>query len=229
MFIRKLLVVLAFAALAATAAAQPDFNYNSEGGDRTRVRQQIELTIPTRVALHITDTDFALDLNHLEGVGAGCRMVPKGVMPSDYNSLRRYALGGQVVSIYPAVVLDQNGNVAEVDGTYQKGTLVCRTEFVVQKFANTGWELTADVDMTEGSGKFGIRDDALKGGVPDGSAESNYRHLIGASADGLILAHSGSPTGGWLDDKIEELFWFDGTETPGDKTITVTFVLTSKP
>lgn len=227
MFIRKLLVVLAFAALAATAAAQPDFNYNSEGGDRTRVRQQIELTIPTRVALHITDTDFALDLNNLEG--AGCRMVPKGVMPSDYNSLRSYARGGQAVSIYPAVVLDQNGNVAEVAGTYQKGTLVCRTEFVVQKFANTGWELTADVDMTEGSGKFGIRDDALKGGVPDGSAESNYRHLIGASADGLILAHSGSPTGGWLDDKIEELFWFDGTETPGDKTITVTFVLTSKP
>jgi len=226
MFVRKLLLALAGITLVATAAAQADFNYN-ETGDRTRVRQEIELTIPTRVALHITQTDFALDLNDL--AGAGCRLVPKGVMPSDYQGLRSYAQSGKAVSTYPAVVLDQHGNIATEGGEYLKGTLVCRNEFIVQKFANTGWELTANVAMTEGSGKFGLRDDALKGGVADGSAESDYRHLIGASADGLMLAHSGSPTGGWLDDKIEELFWFDGTETPGDKTITVTFVLTSKP
>lgn len=226
MNVRKLLVVLAGAALAAIAAAQPDFDYNDGPNPRASVSQQIELTIPTRVALHITQTDFALDLNDLKG--AGCRLVPKDATISNYQDLRGYANSGRPVSLYPAVVLDQNGNIAREGESYLKGTLVCKNTFVVQKFANTGWELTADVYMDPGSGKLGLRDDA-PGLITDGSGESNYRHLIGASASGLMLAHSSSPTNGWLDDNIEQLFWFDGTETPGDKTITVTFVLTSKP
>lgn len=269
MFVRRLLALSALATLVSVAVAQGTYTDNSGGGTGASAIQTITIDIPTRVALHLTETSYALDLNDLPAWtggafdGEGCRLLRKGqeahvgtgILPvgvldpnglagwaaaygganlTPYLVLELLALNNPDVQTYPAVVLD-NGDVAQDEDGYLKGTLVCFNQKIVQKFANTEWAFTADVTMADGVGQFGIIDRIPSGWPPitNGFPEGETRHLISESTNGLALAGhvangtSGGATGGWLDDHITELFWFDGTETPGaGKQIVVTYTLT---
>lgn len=226
MHLKRLLAIIAATALIATAAAQ-DYSDNSGGGNTAEQTQTITIDIPQRVALHLTDTSFELDLDDLEG--KDCRLVPKGTAITGFLQLEGFAESGMVVENYPAAIFDESGNVATNDqGEYLKGTLVCSNVFVVQKFSNAGWEFSANVDQDEGSGVFGLIDRA-DGTAADGQPESDWRYLLTNGGSNLTLAWDRNRvTGGWLDDEITQLFWFDGSETPGPKTISVEYVLTGR-
>lgn len=260
MKLRVIISILTFIALASTVLAQGEY---SEGGE---VDQVITVNIPSRLALHVTETSYNLDLDDpttagdpnngfypYDGTwasswwpeGEGCYLLPKHVeLNPAYESfigLTNAVLANGIANAsYPAVVLD-NGDVAQVGGNYLKGSLVCFNQKVIQKFANVPWMLTADVEFsaTGSMGTFGIVDVIMDryyipvgqpghytGGI-DGVSEGAHRYLLNSSATGLVLSeHPSATTGGWLDDRVTEVFWFDGSETPGNHEITVTYTLT---
>lgn len=224
--------------LAGTALAA-NFDY---GVRDASVMQTVTITIPTRVAIHITQSEFALDLNDLSGVT--CYLVRKDLIETvdDFDSLvdAIVASGPHLVTAYPGVVLDGDGNVMVENGEFLKGGMACYNTKTVQKFVNSslGWTLSADVSMNPGMGQFGILDDVDPWYVIDGLTPwfgHRYRHLLDSN-DGIIrnvklddadLADQClGRSDGWLDNYIYELFFFDGGERPGEKTMTVTFNLT---
>lgn len=259
------LTIAAFFLLGTVGLAQ-NYSTNDPGQNATSQTQDITVTIPERVAMHLTESSYSLDLNNPPAYDTtsneGCRLLRKGqehdvsngVIPTgtldssglasgyvpfqgvqlgSYLVLELLALNNPAVATYPAAVLTSGGNVAtDSNGDYLKGTLVCFNRKTVQKFSNaaSGWKFSADVTMSPGVGQFGIID-RTPGYLPavsivNGQNESDYRHLLNSTSTGLMLAKDSHPTGGWLDDNITELFWFDGSETPGTKTITVTYTLT---
>lgn len=223
--------------LAGTALAQ-DFDY---GVNDASVTQTVTIAIPTRVAIHISQSDFALDLDDL--ADANCYLVRKDLVEgvTGFDSLIEaiIASGQHEVDEYPGVVLDAEGNIAVENGEFLKGGMVCFNEKTVQKFVNTllGWELSADVTMNPGMGQFAILDSVEPWYVLDGLTPwfgERYRHLVDSN-DGLfwnvhlddaeLAEQCLGRSDGWLDNYIYELFFFDGRERPGEKTMTVTFNL----
>lgn len=183
--------------------------------------------------------------NQIDQIAAGDPEVgpwaPFGVV-GDYLTLESLFLANGGVSTYPAVILN-GGNVENLgtteDPDYSKGLLVCSNTKIVQKFSNSpsGFTFSVNVEVPAGVGQFGIIDRVMPfdlpptndDGINDGFPERDYDHLLGAGSHGpLTLAESSSVnTNGWRDDLIRELFYFDGTETPGTHIITVTYTLAS--
>ena len=256
MKLRIIISLLTLIALVSTALAQGD--YEEGGGENSdpTTNQTITVTIPERLALHLTETTYELDLsdpgngNFVEYAGdwpsqywpdgEGCYMLPKHVTlnPALETMIALTSAvyhNGTPVASYPAVILDGEGVAQDGAGNWQKGSLVCFNQKVIQKFANVPWTFSADVNIDGAIGTFGIVDviiDRYYAPVTytngyDGRNEGDLRHMLTQSESGLVLATGNGATNGWLDDQITEIFWFDGTETPGTHTVTVTYTLAS--
>lgn len=187
------------------------------GEQEATVSQQINLTIPQRVALHLTEDEWILDLNNppLGANGQGCFLVPKGFRVGLEDAINA-ALGGKLTPIdtYPAIKdLNEDGRIE--DG--EKGTLICLNQKVLQKFCNNGdgCELDLKVTRTQGGPTYG------QAGVIEKAPDyNNYYKFVQINGQDQgqpleLLKVLGERLPGWLDDIIIEAFWFDGTEVAG--------------
>ncbi|GAA6758111.1 hypothetical protein [Thermus oshimai] len=188
------------------------------GSDEASVTERITLTIPQRVALHLTEDEWILDLNSPPrgASGEGCFLVPKGYTGSLEDAVND-ALAGELepMDTYPAIKdLDGDGSISDEE----KGTLICLNQKVLQKFCNNGegCELDLKVTRTLGGptyGKLGVLDEA-----PDIGHSRFVAITPGVNDDGdplELLKVLGRRLPGWLDDLITEAFWFDGSEVAG--------------
>jgi hypothetical protein len=103
---RMFLILSALLALLGLALADEAYDV---GEDQATVTERINLTIPQRVALHLTEDEWVLDLNNpplgnLE-TGEGCFLVPKGYAGTLEDAIND-ALNGELtpVNTYPAVI-----------------------------------------------------------------------------------------------------------------------------
>lgn len=249
-FVLGLMMVFGLATAQITTQTVPTGDY-SYGAKSVSVTEKIVITIPNRVALHITDTGFSLNLDNLGAfIGTGynglrnCFLVPKSLQGGilTFADLEAAIALGIKVSSYPAVVLDANGNIVlDTNLGYLKGGLVCVNFKVVQKFSNAtrGWQLDATVDLNGNVGQFGILDSAdealvaVGGGYTSGSlyaSTSLVSKLVSADTSFNLATNTdynvGYTTGGFLDDYIAEFFYFDGSETAGTGGVDVMFTLT---
>ncbi|MCX7849089.1 hypothetical protein [Thermus sp.] len=220
---RKLLKpILALALLGGLALAdQFDLDNN-----QAEVQQRINLTIPQRVALHLTEDEWILDLNNppLGNQGEGCYLVPKGDQRT-LEQLIQAALAGQLqpVGTYPAI-RDLNGDGRITDD--EKGSLICLNQKVLQKFCNNrdGCELDLKVTRTRGGPTYG------KAGVVDKAPSINHEKFVQINGNDQgqpleLLRVVGQRLPGWLDDLIIEAFWFDGSEVAGTYEFNFNFIL----
>ncbi|GLV46969.1 hypothetical protein TJA_01450 [Thermus sp. LT1-2-5] len=188
------------------------------GDQQATVTERINLTIPQRVALHLTEDEWVVDLNNpIPGQnGEGCYLVPKGYQGSLEQAIQD-ALDGDFTPIdtYPAIK-DLNGN-GQIDPG-EKGTLICLNQKVLQKFCNNGdgCELDLKVTRTLGGPTYGQL------GVVDQAQDIGHSSFVqiqpGSTDDGdplELLKVLNARLPGWLDDRIIEAFWFDGTEQAG--------------
>jgi hypothetical protein len=206
---------------------------SGDGDDSVAVNETITVKIPVRYALHLTESSWELDLanppeaaadyvfnpNDPVPPGEGCYLVPKKV--KNIDDLVDYAQAGGVfkpIGTYPAIKdFNDDGAIDE----NEKGTLICVNHKLLQKFSKDpdGWELLVAVTgPSDGFGYFGMADI-----LPFGPGGYFYTDSLPVS-DQQIASGSG-PTGGWLDDRIIEAFWFDGSEAAGTHQFTVTFTL----
>ncbi len=210
-----LLILSALLALSGLALAGEAYDVDE---DQATVTERINLTIPQRVALHLTEDEWIVDLtNPTPGDdGEGCFLVPKGY-DGDLEDAINDALDGNFrpIDTYPAAK-DYDGDGKLKDD--EKGTLICLNQKVLQKFCNNGdgCELDLKVTRTLGGptyGQLGVVDEA-----PD-IGHSRFVGIIpGVNDDGdplELLKVLGKRLPGWLDDIIIEAFWFDGTEVAG--------------
>jgi hypothetical protein len=215
---KKLFLVLsALALLGGLALAGEQYN---AGPDGATVKERINLKIPQRVALHLTEDEWILDLNNPPlgnpVTGEGCFLVPKGYNGTLEDAIND-ALNGTLkpIAAYPAAQ-DFDGDGKLEDG--EKGTLICLNQKVLQKFCNNreGCELDLKVTRTLGGptyGKLGVREEA-----PDINHTRFVEIIPGTNDDGdplELLKVLGERLPGWLDDIIIEAFWFDGSEEAG--------------
>ncbi|MDM7325331.1 MAG: hypothetical protein P3W93_010225, partial [Thermus sp.] len=186
------------------------------GDQQATVTERINLTIPQRVALHLTEDEWIVDLNSpVPGQnGEGCYLVPKGYSGSLENAIAD-ALAGNFppIDTYPAIK-DLNGNGKIDEG--EKGTVICLNQKVLQKFCNNkeGCELDLKVTRTLGGPTYG------QGGVVEWAPDLNHERFVRFNGldDGTpieLLKVLGQRFPGWLDDLIIEAFWFDGSEVAG--------------
>jgi len=214
---RMLLILSALLALLGLALAGEAYNV---GEVQATVTERINLTIPQRVALHLTEDEWILNLNSPPlgnlSTGEGCFLVPKGFQGTLQDALNA-ALNGTLrpIAAYPAAQ-DFNGNGRLEDD--EKGTLICINKKILQKFCNNreGCELDLKVTRTLGDPTYG------KLGVLEEAPDIDHTHFVeiipGVNDDGdplelLKVLRQRLP--GWLDDIIIEAFWFDGTEVAG--------------
>ncbi|AFV75607.1 hypothetical protein Theos_0543 [Thermus oshimai JL-2] len=216
---RALLTLSALLALGLALANGPDDEYNV-GDQQATVTERITLTIPQRVALHLTEDEWVLDLNNPplgnQATGEGCFLVPKDFEGTLEDALEA-ALAGDLrpMDAYPAAKdLDGDGTLEN----HEKGTLICINQKVLQKFCNNGQgcELDLKVTRTLGGptyGKLGVKD------IAEDIGHERFVEIIpGTNDDGdplELLKVLGNRLPGWLDDLIIEAFWFDGTEVAG--------------
>lgn len=118
------------------------------GEDEAQVTERISLTIPQRVALHLTEDEWILDLTNppLGVSGEGCFLVPKGYEGTLEDAIED-ALSGELepMDAYPAAKdLDGNGSLEDSE----KGTLLCINQKVLQKFCNNGDGCELDLKVT---------------------------------------------------------------------------------
>ena len=216
------------------------------------LEEKISVSIPMRLALHLTETLWELDLANPprgdEATGEGCFLVPKGF--GDYNGdgevnardvFDAYADGVlEPIGSYPAIEdLNDDGEITNDE----KGTLVCVNKKVLQKFCNNWEEDTAkgcEFDLKvnvirpfpfEGNyGRMFFHDDVALPPVGEVEVHEFVEILPGVNDDGdpiEIVKVRGARFPGWLDDFITEGFWFDGTEEPGEYDFNVVFMLTA--
>ncbi len=236
--------VLALGALAVTSANGENGTGSTEAwtiGDDSgaSVSEEINVVIPERYALHLTEASWVVDLGAQEFPSApnsytynandpalpdeGCYLVPKGVLtPQDLQDF--LAGGGELrpAMNYPAIYdYNEDGAISNDE----KGTVLCLNTKILQKFSNNpdGWQLSVEVTSpaTEGFGIFGLGDFIM----PNGPADGFMTATLPYGPD--VVAQGSGTTGGWLDDLILEGFWFNGTEASGTYDITVNFVLSS--
>ena len=214
---RMFLILSALLALLGLALAGEAYNV---GEVEATVTERINLTIPQRVALHLTEDEWVLNLNNPPlgnlNTKEGCFLVPKGFQGTLQDALNA-ALSGTLkpIAAYPAAQ-DFNGNGRLEDD--EKGTLICLNQKVLQKFCNNrdGCELDLKVTRTLGGptyGKLGVLEKA-----PDIRHTRFVEIIPGQNDDGdplELLKVLGQRLPGWLDDIIIEAFWFDGTEVAG--------------
>ncbi|MFN4072380.1 MAG: hypothetical protein ACK4G4_03015 [Thermus sp.] len=219
------LVLLALSGLLALALANGGEEWNV-GDQEATVTERINLTIPQRVALHLTEDEWVVDLNNpVPGQnGEGCYLVPKGYQGSLEDAINDALAGNfQPIDTYPAIK-DLNGNGQIDEG--EKGTIICLNQKVLQKFCNNGdgCELDLKVTRTQGGPYYG------QGGVVDNAPDINHTKFVQFNGvdDGTpleLLKVLGQRLPGWLDDEIIEAFWFDGSEEAGTYQFNFLFML----
>ena len=123
-----------------------------------------------------------------------------------------------------------------------KGPIMCSFQTIVQKFANTdGWRFTSSLTDNNATAAAPARpwtlplyvaDRFTNGPIPRFTTVSNGLRLLPGSVNARTLASApsnprGAPrtTGGWLDDNILQVILFDGSETNGTYSGTVTYTL----
>lgn len=243
--VKKFLLSVSMLALMwgmASAQSGDNFNVNShikpgEKGD-VSVTQDLNVTIPPRLALHINKTAWNLNLDDAEDLKEYCVAVPKKatllkfvdeVRPDYWDMVKLYYKGlypYSVASSYPVVDIDGDGTIS---GNEDKGYLYCTFDKIVQKFSNSGngWvfdvALSAPEGQRTGFGEFYLSD-SINDWVYQGSMTT--RHANGARH--IVAGDKGERTRGWLDDYIHEAFYFDGSEIAGDYDLVVTYTLTSQ-
>lgn len=216
---RKLFLLMVSGLLALALAAGEEANGGEEWDvdeQQATVTERINLTIPQRVALHLTEDEWIVDLNNpaLGADGEGCYLVPKGYQGTLEDAIAD-ALDGnfEPINTYPAIKdLNNNGRIDEGE----KGTLICLNKKVLQKFCNNrdGCELDLKVTRTLGGPNYGL------GGVVENAPDLQYSKFVqfngqddGDPLELLKVLNGRFP--GWLDDLIIEAFWFDGSEVAG--------------
>jgi hypothetical protein len=224
---RMFLILSALLVLLGLALADEAYDV---GEDQATVTERINLTIPQRVALHLTEDEWVLNLNNPPlgnlNTKEGCFLVPKGFQGTLQDALNA-ALSGTLkpIAAYPAAQ-DFNGNGKLEDD--EKGTLICLNKKVLQKFCNNGQgcELDLKVNRTSGGPTYG------KLGVLDQAPDINHTRFVeiipDVNDDGdplELLKVLGRRLPGWLDDIITEAFWFDGTEVAGTYEFNFLFML----
>jgi hypothetical protein len=164
---KKVFALIATLALLGGVFAQ-DYADNTAGGNSASLTETVNISIPNRVALHLTNTGFDLNLNDLGAAindgDVNCFLVRKNDIPHhDFANFDAFVAAvdfANPVSNYPAAVFE-NGEVAMDGNEYLKGGLACSNQSIVQKFSNylLGWKLEADVNIPTLSGiKFAIMD-----------------------------------------------------------------------
>ncbi len=251
---KRILIALALLGLGLAFAETPDSGPGevwTSGDGPQSVSESIQVSIPVRVALHITETAWDLDLDQVppaDQLGEGCYLIPKNF--GDYNddgtvdakdAFDAYMDGElRPAHNYPAIYdYDGDGKIADDE----KGTLFCVNKKIVQKFCNNwstgtgdGCEFDLKVNITSpypwdpethSFGRMFFHDEAE---LPDDGTVENYVPFVeltaGSNLEGQaieIIRMRGARFPGWLDDYITEGFWFDGTELPGTYVFTVTF------
>jgi len=212
---------------------------------KAKLQEEIKLSIPKRLALHLTETNWSLDLNDppLGSVTAkeGCFLVPKGYQGTPKDLLEQLQAGELTpAGTYPAIV-DINGD--HQISNDEKGTLVCFNKKVLQKFCNTwqqgtahGCEFDLKVNVIrpypfQGSyGRLFFYDDVTLPPVGQVTVNPYVEVTPGNNDQGSpieVLRVRGARFPGWLDDFITEGFWFDGSELPGEYEFNVIFMLTA--
>lgn len=212
---------------------------------KVNLEENIKVSIPKRLALHLTETSWNLDLSSppLGNVdtGEGCFLVPKNFngTPED---LLEMAEEGELTpaDTYPAIVdINNDGQITNDE----KGTLVCFNKKVLQKFCNnwqegTGYGCEFDLKVnfvtpspfTGSFGRLFFKDDVTLPPVGQVSYRPFVEIVPGQNDEGTpieMLKVLGARFPGWLDDYLTEGFWFDGSETPGTYQINVVFMLTA--
>ena len=223
---RKLFLLMLSGLLALALANGYSGEEWNVGEDRATVTERINLIIPQRVALHLTEDEWIVDLNSpVPGRnGEGCYLVPKGYQGSLEDAIAAALVGNFTpIDRYPAIK-DLNGNGRIDDG--EKGTLICLNQKVLQKFCNNreGCELDLKVTRTLGGPTYG------QGGVVEKAPDLNYYKFVQFNGvdDGTpieLLKVLGQRLPGWLDDIIIEAFWFDGSEVAGTYQFNFLFML----
>jgi len=201
----------------AVAAGEPIREDVVFGVDEAEVKQDITVEIPPRYALHLTATEWVLDLADLEG--QACFLVPKnvGFKKGIFKDFQMEWLLGDLDLLptenYPAFIQKEPG------GEVRKGSLICLFRKVLQKFTNVpDWQLEVEFAADKAGFGYFLLSDFI----------DEWRFFTlgtrGTSAD--TSRDVRGTTGGWLDNTLVEGFWFDGTEVAGDYEITITFTLT---
>ncbi|UZX15286.1 hypothetical protein KQ693_11765 [Thermus sp. PS18] len=210
---RKLFLLMVSGLLTLALAAGEAWSIDSQ---QASLSERINLTIPQRVALHLTEDEWIVDLNNpMPGEnGEGCYLVPKGYQGTLQDAIAA-ALGDHFkpIDTYPAIK-DLNGNGKIDEG--EKGTIICLNQKVLQKFCNNGdgCELDLKVTRTLGGSHYGLS------GVVENAPDLQYTKFVqfNGADDGTpleLLKVLGQRLPGWLDDLIIEAFWFDGSEVAG--------------
>lgn len=255
-------VLSALLLLAGTAFAQFDTvkpndlragdNYGV-GTGLARAEQDIEVTIPQRVALHIDTDEWNLDLGNIGVGGEACFYVSKSdvagwkdgwanhfwQMTMDFASnggavedngwdnnakeVLSKLYGNMNATTYPAVDF---GNDGSVSGDDDKGYMVCYFGKIVQKFSNVGWVFDAALHARGGTPQTGFG----QFGMADIMAGELVTSFTTDNANSVAYSLAkGNHTNGWLDDFIVEAFFFDGTEKAGTYDLYVSYTLTANP
>lgn len=251
------LLLLTGTAFAEFGAVKPnDLREGDNYGVGTRLAradQDIEVTIPQRLALHIDTDEWNLDLGNIGGGGEACFYVSKSdvagwkdgwahhfwQMTNDFasnggavedNGWDNHAkevlsklYGGMDAKTYPAVDFGGDGRVS---GDDDKGYMVCYFGKIVQKFSNVGWVFETALHARGGAPQTGFGQFGIAD-IMDG-------HVVGqfTTKTANSVAHAlakGDHTNGWLDDFIVEAFYFDGTEKAGSYDLHVSYTLTANP
>jgi len=212
---------------------------------RVKLSQKIKVEIPMRLALHLTESLWQLDLNDPPRgdveAKEGCFLVPKGFSGTTrdlFDMLERGEL--TPADTYPAIVdVDGNGRIDD----NEKGTLVCFNKKVLQKFCNNwqvgynyGCEFDLKVNLVSpknvvgGYGRMFFHDDVTLPPVGEVTINEFVEIVPGVNDDATpieLVKVRGARFPGWLDDYITEGFWFDGSELPGDYEFKIVFMLTA--
>lgn len=221
--LKVLSLVLIVAFMSAAFAADPDPDLVVRDALPAVVDQGISVTIPERAALHVTDGAWILNLNSDADIAEYCWFLSKAnaAMGPDVLALIGLAAtrnpGGWLEPAagfgYPAIRPNDPG-ISDLD----KGYLVCALQKVVQLFSNDpdghDFTITFSGAPAGGFGVFGLTS----------SLASGTTAIVANGAD-LLTTTSTNTTGGWLDHRITEGFFFDGSEEAGTYNLVVTYTL----
>lgn len=178
-------------------------------------------------------------LNLIKGTASWAGDLPAGTGAFQQPGAHSFA-DTRLARVYSYPGIETNGtDPAKLNGTkvLWKGPIFCVGQKVVEKFSNypTGWTFTASASMTKQAPTGSNATQAML--TPPnlilldrkaGSTTSSGGYLVksGATTGSQTLATGTGVTRGWLDDNILEVLLFDGNETAGTYTNTVTFTLT---
>lgn len=227
-------------------------------GDLTSVlTENITVSIPAVVAMHLHETSWTVDLfnlancdcyragEHNKDTGMDEVYDIEAIMLRERSSWKgdNQAIAGNPYSFVGETTLALRDSERQLrtrvdsypgikyNGTKVewKGPIVCFNRKIVEKFTNSpDWKVNISVSgVTAGFPKLVLGDR-----LPNGKKFVKTLHAGGVSSalefTNTQAGYGGQSTHGWLDDYILEALVFDGSETAGDKVAAVNFKLTGK-